>query len=110
MDLSHYTPDTLQQDGELVLYRGRALTSTNPEPHSVLVSMLTSEQPAPDRVRMLEHEFVLRSELDPTWAVRPQPPSHEPSIDYRTHNLGAEQSIAEAVKTLNQARRRYDWQ
>src|SRR5262245_49875066 len=33
--------------------------------------MPASEQPGPDRVRMLEHELALRDELDPAWAIRP---------------------------------------
>ncbi|HZX40302.1 MAG TPA: hypothetical protein VFE93_00605, partial [Myxococcaceae bacterium] len=33
--------------------------------------MPRAEHPAPDTVRMLEHEYALRAELDPTWAVRP---------------------------------------
>src|SRR5262245_36999725 len=33
--------------------------------------MLTSEQPRPDHVRMLERELALLLELDPAWALRP---------------------------------------
>src|SRR6202040_3785932 len=32
---------------------------------------LRSEHPRPESVRMLEHEYSLRAELDPAWAVRP---------------------------------------
>ena len=71
MDLSHYTLDTLRQDSEFELCRGRSTTCTNPDPPSILVSMSTSERPGPERVRMLEHELALRSELDSSWAVRP---------------------------------------
>jgi len=71
MDLSGYILETLHQDSESVLFRGRAVVSPSLYPPSVLVSMLTSEHPRPHRVRMLERELALRSELDPAWAVRP---------------------------------------
>src|SRR5262245_43405717 len=70
MDLSGYALATLHHDDEFVLYRGRATASPTPDAPSVLVRM-PSEHPGPDRVRLLEHEFALRSELDSTWAVRP---------------------------------------
>src|SRR5690349_15602231 len=71
MDLSVYTLAMLHQDTELVLCRASATASPTPYPTSVLVSMPTSEHPAPDCIRMLEHELALRAELDPKWAVRP---------------------------------------
>jgi hypothetical protein len=71
MDLLGYTLATVHQDGEFALWRGRAMASPTPHPSSVLVSMPTSEHPAPDRVRMLEHELAFRAELDSTWALRP---------------------------------------
>ena len=71
MDLSDYTLDTLHSHGEFVLCRGRPRTGSNPHSPSVLVLMLRSEQPRPESVRMLEHEYSLRVELDPAWAVLP---------------------------------------
>jgi hypothetical protein len=71
MDLSDYTLDTLHQDSGFVLCRGRATTSTNANPPSVLVSMPISEHVGTELVRMLEHEMALRAELDSTWGVRP---------------------------------------
>src|SRR4029453_12123415 len=71
MDLSGYTLATLHQDTEFVLCRARATASPTQHPESVLVSMPTSAHPAPDRVRMLEHELALGVELDSAWAVRP---------------------------------------
>ena len=71
MDLSGYTLTVLHQDGEFVLCRASAMASPTPQPTSVLVSMPTSEHPAPDRIRMLEHELASRADLDSTWAVRP---------------------------------------
>src|SRR5215469_5200948 len=71
MDLSGYALATLHHDEEFVLCRGRAMASSTLDAPSVLVRMPASEHPGPDRVRILEHEFALRSELDSTWAVRP---------------------------------------
>ena len=71
MDLSDYTLDTLHSHGEFVLCRGRPRSGSNPHPPSVLVLMLRSEQPRPESVRMLDHEYSLRVELDPAWAVLP---------------------------------------
>src|ERR1700742_2745667 len=71
MDLSAYALDTLHQDGEFVLSRGRAKPGTNPAPTSILVSAPISEHPAPKLLRMLEHELALRGELDSSWAARP---------------------------------------
>src|SRR6201999_2935281 len=71
MDLSAYALDTLHQDGEFVLSRGRAKPGTNPAPTSILVSAPISEHPAPKLLRMLEHELALRGELDSAWAARP---------------------------------------
>ena len=71
MDLSGYTLATLHQDSELLLCRGRAKGGPTTHPPSVLISMPASDHPVPDRVRMLEHEFELRSALDSSWALRP---------------------------------------
>src|SRR5246127_2375977 len=71
MDLSDYTLDTLHRHGEFQLCRGRAQTDTNPFPPSVLVLMPRSEHSRPETVRMLEHEYALRTEVDPAWAVTP---------------------------------------
>jgi len=71
MDLSDYTLDTLHTDGEFVLYRGCARRGTSSHLASVLVVMLSSDHPRPDSARMMEHEYSLRAELDPAWAVRP---------------------------------------
>jgi PAS domain S-box-containing protein len=71
MDLSDFTLDTLHRHGEFVLFRARPRTGTNSCPPSVLVLMPRSEHSRPDIVRMLEHEYLLRTEVDPTWAVTP---------------------------------------
>ena len=71
MDLSAYSLETLHQDTEFVLYRGRAVANPEPGRASVLVSVPTSAHPALKRMRMLEHELSLRAELDSAWALRP---------------------------------------
>src|SRR5262249_14796938 len=69
-DLTGYTLAPLYQDSEFALYRGTS-ASPNANPPSVLVTMPSSEQPDPNRLRMLEHEWSLRSAVESTWAVRP---------------------------------------
>jgi PAS domain S-box-containing protein len=71
MDLLDFTLDTLHRHGEFVLFRGRRRRGTNPRPPSILVLMPRSEHSRPEIVRMLEHEYSLRTELDPAWAVTP---------------------------------------
>lgn len=71
MDLSDYTLSTIHQDDGFVLCRGQAVAGRMPYPSSVLALIPSSERPGPDRIRMLEHEFAFRSELESTWAIRP---------------------------------------
>src|SRR5579864_6539055 len=71
MDLSDYILDTLHRHGEFVLSRARGRTGTNLRFPSLLVLMPRSEHARSASVRMLEHEYSLRSELDPAWAAPP---------------------------------------
>ena len=72
LNLSGYTLESLRQDSEFTLFRGRATASVlNGSSTTVLVATSTPEQPRTDRLRMLEHEFELRAELESRWAVRP---------------------------------------
>ena len=71
MDLSDYILDTLHRHGEFVLSRARGRTGTNLRFPSLLVLMPRSEHARSESVRMLEHEYSLRSELDPAWAAPP---------------------------------------
>jgi predicted ATPase/signal transduction histidine kinase len=66
-DPSAYTLEPLREDGEFVLYRGRR----NADPRHILVVAPMSEQPAHETLRRLEHEYALRAELEPAWAVPP---------------------------------------
>src|ERR1700723_904174 len=64
---TRYVLVPLREGADLTLYRGRQ--SGNPSP--VLVVALTGEQPSPQSLRRLEHEYSLAAELDPAWAARP---------------------------------------
>src|SRR5262249_36753896 len=50
------------------LYRGQ---SPSASPTSVLLLAPVSARPAPDSLKRMEHEYSLRAELGPGWAVRP---------------------------------------
>ena len=64
---SGYVLETLREGGEFTLYRGQQ--HGNPSP--VLVVALAAEQPSPQSLRRLEHEYSLAADLDPAWAARP---------------------------------------
>ena len=71
MELSELKLETLRQDGEFILYRGRHRRQTDATPPPILVLTPAMEHPAPGCLRRMEHEFSLKAELDPAWAVRP---------------------------------------
>jgi PAS domain S-box-containing protein len=64
---SGYMLKPIREGGEFTLYRGRQ--RGNPSP--VLVVALAAEQPLPESLRRLEHEYSLAAELDPAWAAKP---------------------------------------
>src|ERR1700730_8944353 len=66
-EISSYTLEPLRKDAEFVLYRGQRET----KPSRVLVVATLSRQPAQETLRRLEHEYALRTRLDPAWAVLP---------------------------------------
>jgi hypothetical protein len=70
-ELSEYALETLRRDEEFILYRGLARSQARVSPRSVLLLTPVSARPAPVSLKRLEHEYALRSELDPAWAVRP---------------------------------------
>ena len=57
----------LREGPDFTLYRGRQ----HGNPSSVLAVALSSAQPSPQSVRLLEHEYSLAGELDEAWAARP---------------------------------------
>jgi PAS domain S-box-containing protein len=71
MELSEYTFETLRKDGEFILNRGYHRRQTAASPPSILVMTPVSERPALGSLRRMEHEYSLRAELDPGWAVQP---------------------------------------
>jgi len=71
MQLSQYRLEPLRKDGEFVLYRGLSQTKPETSPRSILALSPITEHPAPATVKKLEHEFALKDDLDPEWAIRP---------------------------------------
>jgi PAS domain S-box-containing protein len=61
-----YLLELIREGADFTLYRGRKHGSASP----VLVVALT-EQPSPQSLRRLEHEYSLAAELDPAWAAKP---------------------------------------
>lgn len=58
-------------DGER-LFCGRWRDGADGEPHAVLTVLPAAEHPTPDSLNRLTHEYVLKDDLDGTWATRPQ--------------------------------------
>src|SRR3979411_467418 len=63
-----YLLETLREGAESTLYRGRQ--HGNPLP--LLAVALAAEQPSPQSLLRLEHEYSLAADLDPAWAARPR--------------------------------------
>ena len=70
-DLSQYRLEPLRKDGEFVLYRGLAQAEAETGPRSILALSPIMEHPAPATIKKIEHEFSLKDDLDPAWAIRP---------------------------------------
>src|SRR5713226_275663 len=66
-DLSACALERLRGDTEFVLYRARSDADTR----QILVLAPASEQPSYSMLKRIEHEYALRTELDPAWAVLP---------------------------------------
>ncbi len=71
LELEDGTRETLRDDGEFALYRVRFRSSGEEIPQPALVLAPLREHTAPRSLRRMEHEYSLRAELDPAWAVRP---------------------------------------
>src|SRR5216683_4498031 len=65
--LADYVLEPLREGGDFTLYRGRQHGNLSP----VLVIALSAEQPSPQSLRRLEHEYSVAADLDPAWAARP---------------------------------------
>lgn len=69
VELSGYVLEPLRKDDEFILYRGQQRSQADAP--SVLLLAPVSTRPAPESLKRMEHEYSLRTELDPAWAVRP---------------------------------------
>ncbi|MEA3005097.1 MAG: hypothetical protein QOI94_366, partial [Acidobacteriaceae bacterium] len=66
-ELSGYVLEPLREGADFTLFRGRQ--RGNPLP--LLALALNAEQPSPQGLRRIEHEYSLAAELDPEWAAKP---------------------------------------
>jgi serine/threonine protein kinase len=64
---SGYVLEPLRESADFTLYRGRQ--HGNPSP--ALAIAPSAEQPSPQNLWRLEHEYSLAAELDPAWAIKP---------------------------------------
>src|SRR5262249_43311418 len=71
MDLCDYLLETLRQDGEFILYRGRHRHPGEAGPPTLLLVTPLAERPAPASLRRMEQEYSSRADLDPEWAAQP---------------------------------------
>jgi PAS domain S-box-containing protein len=72
MDLSGYRFETLREDAELVLHRGRSLSSND----TVLVLAPVLRQADADHLQRFQHEEALGGQLDAVWAIQPLGMAH----------------------------------
>ena len=63
---SGYVLVPLRESADFTLYRGRKHDGTSP-----VLAIALSEQPSPESIRRLEHEYSFAAELDPMWAAKP---------------------------------------
>jgi serine/threonine protein kinase len=66
-EASGYVLEPLRQGADFTVYRGREHGNLSP----VLAVAVTAEQPSPQGLRWLEHEYSLAAELDSAWAAKP---------------------------------------
>ena len=64
---SEYVLEPLRERADFTLYRGRERGNQMP----ILAVAVASEQPSPQSLRRLEHEYSLATELDAAWAAQP---------------------------------------
>src|ERR1700744_2426238 len=64
---SEYELEPLREGGDFNYYRGRERADPTP----ILVGTVADEQPSPQNIRRLEHDYALATELDTAWAARP---------------------------------------
>jgi PAS domain S-box-containing protein len=64
---SEYLLEPLRERAEFILYRGTERGDQMP----ILAMAVAAEQPSPQSLRRLEHEYSLATELDAAWAAQP---------------------------------------
>ncbi|WP_409241706.1 AAA family ATPase [Bradyrhizobium sp. CB1015] len=64
--LSGYVLTPLRESADFTLYRGRKHDAPSP-----VLAIALFEQPSPQSIRRLMHEYSLGAELDPAWAAKP---------------------------------------
>src|SRR5580692_11415486 len=64
---SGYQLVPLREGVDFTLYRGRHRGNSSP----VLAVALAAEQPSPQDLRRLQHEYSLATDLDQAWAAKP---------------------------------------
>ena len=64
---SEYMLEPLRERADFTLYRGKECGNQMP----ILAVEVAAEQPSPQSLRRLEHEFSLATELDAAWAAQP---------------------------------------
>ena len=70
MSVSGYILEPIREDDEFVLYRGRGRGTRTDKP-VVLVLKPAAARPRLQSLNKLKHEYSLRDELLPEWAIRP---------------------------------------
>ena len=64
---SEYVLEPLREGADFTLYRGKERANQR----RILAVAVAAEQPSPQSIRRLEHEYSLATELDATWAAQP---------------------------------------
>jgi len=67
-----YVLEPLREGADFTLYRGRERANDTP----ILAVAVAAEQPSPQSLRRLEHEYSLASELNAAWATQPLALTH----------------------------------
>src|SRR5580658_8669067 len=66
-EYSEYVLEPLREGADFTLYRGEERANQR----RILAVAVAAEQPSPQSIRRLEHEYSLAAELDATWAAQP---------------------------------------
>lgn len=64
---SEYVLEPLREGADFTFYRGTERGAQTP----ILATAVAAEQPSPQSLRRLEHEYSLATELDAAWAAQP---------------------------------------